>query len=102
ASVVVGHQVGGVGPVDELLAAQGKKWQVLKMPPVYSLANPVDGSEQQLIDAGQALLEQGADVIMLDCLGFHQRHRDILQQSLDVPVLLSTVMISRLAAELLF
>ncbi len=29
-----------------------------------------------------------ADVIMLDCLGFHQqRHRDILQQALDVPVL---------------
>ncbi|MCV2963429.1 AroM family protein, partial [Escherichia coli] len=82
-------------------AAQEKKWQVLQMPPVYSLANPVHGSEQQLIDAGQALLDQGADVIMLDCLGFHQRHRDILQQALDVPVLLSNVLIARLASELL-
>ncbi|XPE62079.1 AroM family protein [Shigella flexneri] len=25
---------------------------------------------------------------MLDCLGFHQRHRDLLQKQLDVPVLL--------------
>ncbi|EKA4375125.1 AroM family protein, partial [Salmonella enterica] len=88
ASIVDGHQVGVIVPVAELLAAQEKKWQVLQMPPVYSLANPVHGSEQQLIDAGQALLDQGADVIMLDCLGFHQRHRDILQQALDVPVLL--------------
>ncbi|HAF8881356.1 TPA: AroM family protein, partial [Salmonella enterica] len=87
ASIVDGHQVGVIVPVAELLAAQEKKWQVLQMPPVYSLANPVHGSEQQLIDAGQALLDQGADVIMLDCLGFHQRHRDILQQALDVPVL---------------
>lgn len=79
ASIVDGHQVGVIVPVAELLAAQEKKWQVLQMPPVYSLANPVHGSEQQLIDAGQALLDQGADVIMLDCLGFHQRHRDILQ-----------------------
>ncbi|EHU0967507.1 AroM family protein [Salmonella enterica subsp. enterica serovar Ohio] len=101
ASIVDGHQVGVIVPVAKLLAAQEKKWQVLQMPPVYSLANPVHGSEQQLIDAGQALLDQGADVIMLDCLGFHQRHRDILQQALDVPVLLSNVLIARLASELL-
>ncbi|EKR4423145.1 AroM family protein [Salmonella enterica] len=101
ASIVDRHQVGVIVPVAELLAAQEKKWQVLQMPPVYSLANPVHGSEQQLIDAGQALLDQGADVIMLDCLGFHQRHRDILQQALDVPVLLSNVLIARLASELL-
>ncbi|EBR7470289.1 AroM family protein [Salmonella enterica] len=101
ASIVDGHQVGVIVPVAELLAAQEKKWQVLQMPPVYSLANPVHGSGQQLIDAGQALLDQGADVIMLDCLGFHQRHRDILQQALDVPVLLSNVLIARLASELL-
>ncbi|EAM8777030.1 AroM protein [Salmonella enterica] len=101
ASIVDGHQVGVIVPVAELLAAQEKKWQVLQMPPVYSLANPVHGSEQQLINAGQALLDQGADVIMLDCLGFHQRHRDILQQALDVPVLLSNVLIARLASELL-
>lgn len=101
ASIVDGHQVGVIVPVAELLAAQEKKWQVLQMPPVYSLANPVHGSEQQLIDAGQALLDQGADVIMLDCLGFHQRHRDILQQALDVPLLLSNVLIARLASELL-
>ncbi|EBC7278292.1 AroM family protein [Salmonella enterica] len=101
ASIVDGHQVGVIVPVAELLEAQEKKWQVLQMPPVYSLANPVHGSEQQLIDAGQALLDQGADVIMLDCLGFHQRHRDILQQALDVPVLLSNVLIARLASELL-
>ncbi|ELE9904529.1 AroM family protein [Salmonella enterica] len=101
ASIVDGHQVGVIVPVAELLAAEEKKWQVLQMPPVYSLANPVHGSEQQLIDAGQALLDQGADVIMLDCLGFHQRHRDILQQALDVPVLLSNVLIARLASELL-
>ncbi|HBL4692091.1 AroM family protein [Citrobacter sedlakii] len=101
ASIVDGHQVGGIVPVEELMSAQAEKWQVLASPPVYSLANPVHGSVQQLIDAGKALLEQGADVIMLDCLGFHQRHRDVLQKSLDVPVLLSNVLIARLASELL-
>lgn len=101
ASIVEGHQVGVIVPVTELLKAQTQKWQVLQTPPVYAVANPIHGSEQQLIDAGKELLEQGADVIMLDCLGFNQRHRDLLQKSLDVPVLLSNVLIARLASELL-
>ncbi|MNI68684.1 hypothetical protein D3C73_1243930 [compost metagenome] len=101
ASIVDGHQVGVIGPGTELLAAQTQKWQVLQTPPVYAVANPINGTEQQLIDAGKQLLEQGADVIMLDCLGFNQRHRDVLQKSLDVPVLLSNVLIARLASELL-
>lgn len=101
ASIVEGHQVGVIVPVEALLDAQTQKWQVLQTPPVFSLANPIHGSEQQLIDAGKALLEQGADVVMLDCLGFNQRHRDLLQKALDVPVLLSNVLIARLASELL-
>ena len=101
ASIVDGHQVGVIVPVTELLKAQTQKWQVLQTPPVYAVANPIEGTEQQLIDAGKELLEQGADVIMLDCLGFNQRHRDLLQKSLDVPVLLSNVLIARLASELL-
>lgn len=101
ASIVDGHQVGVIVPVEELMVAQAEKWQVLQQSPVYSLANPIHGTSEQLIDAGKDLLEQGADVIMLDCLGFNQRHRDLLQKTLDVPVLLSNVLIARLASELL-
>ncbi|MDU4276553.1 MAG: AroM family protein, partial [Enterobacter asburiae] len=54
-----------------------------------------------LIAAGKELLERGADVLILDCLGFHQHHRDLLQKALDVPVLLSNVLMARLASELL-
>ncbi|MCQ8812010.1 AroM family protein, partial [Escherichia coli] len=42
-----------------------------------------------------------AYVIKLDCLGFNERHRDLLQKQLDVRVLLSIVLIARLAEELL-
>lgn len=101
ASIVDGHQVGVIVPVEDLMDDQAEKWQVLQSPPLFSLANPVHGTTEQLIEAGKDLLEQGADVIMLDCLGFHQRHRDVLQKSLDVPVLLSNVLIARLASELL-
>lgn len=101
ASIVVGHQVGIIIPVPEMLKFQSQKWQLLESEPLYELANPIHGTEQDLIDAGKKLLKNGADVLLLDCLGFHQKHRDLLQKSLDVPVLLSNVLVARLASELL-
>ncbi len=78
-SIVEDHQVGVIVPVEELLTVQAQKWQILQKPPVFSLGNPIHDSEQKIIDAGKELLAKGADVIMLDCLGFNQRHRDLLQ-----------------------
>lgn len=101
ASIVHGHQIGIILPVPELLKFQHKKWQLLENTPLYEMANPVHGSEQDLLNAGRKLLAEGADVLVLDCLGYHQKHRDLLQKSLDVPVLLSNVLVARLASELL-
>ena len=101
ASIVDGHQVGVIVPVEEVLPMQQQKWLSLEHAPYYALANPISGSDSDLLRAGRALLEQGADVLVLDCLGYHQHHRDVLQKALDVPVLLSNVLVSRLAAELL-
>lgn len=101
ASIVDGHQVGIIVPVEEVLPLQRQKWLTLENTPYYALANPMDGSDSDLLDAGRGLVEQGADVLVLDCLGYHQHHRDVLQKALDVPVLLSNVLVSRLAAELL-
>lgn len=101
ASIVDGHQVGVMVPIPELMAQQKRKWRVLENEPYYVLAHPWLATDSELISAGKTLLEQGADVLMLDCLGFHQQHRDLLQKALDVPVLLSNVLAARLASELL-
>ncbi|MHC9005144.1 AroM family protein [Enterobacter adelaidei] len=101
ASIVDGHQVGVIVPLEELMDNQEVKWHVLEKVPLYALANPFWDSDVALIEAGRELLERGADVLILDCLGFHQHHRDLLQKALDVPVLLSNVLMARLASELL-
>lgn len=100
-SIVDGHQVGIIIPIPELLAAQHRKWQQLEKPPLFELANPVHGTDEDLLNAGRKLLADGADVLVIDCLGFHQKHRDMLQKVLDVPVILSNVLLARLASELL-
>jgi len=100
-SIVDGHQVGVIVPLAGLIEGQREKWQLFEKAPYYEVASPLHGHENELIAAGKALLAKGADVLMLDCLGYHQKHRDLLQKALNVPVLLSNVLVARLASELL-
>ncbi|MGF7445742.1 recombination-associated protein RdgC [Klebsiella michiganensis] len=86
ASIVDGHQVGVIVPVEEILPLQRNKWQVLENTPFYAISNPVSGGKEELIAAGRELIEQGADVLMLDCLCYHQQHRDILQKALEAKI----------------
>ena len=65
ASIVDGHQVGVIVPVEEVLPLQRQKWLTLENTPYYALANPMGGSDSDLLDAGRGLVEQGADVLAL-------------------------------------
>ncbi len=100
ASIVDGYQVGILLPAPQELTAQQQKWQGLEMPPIYGPEASLS-DDAALVHAGGELKTRGADVLVLDCLGFHQRHRDLLQKSLEIPVLLSHMLVARLASELL-
>lgn len=69
--IVEDYQVGVIVLVEEMLLVQAQKWQILQKLPVFLLGNFIYDLEQKIIDAGKELLAKGADVIMLDCLGFY-------------------------------
>lgn len=101
-SAIVGeHRVGIVVPVAEQVGQQANKWRQLATPPSYAVASPYLADEAALERAASALLRQGAEVVLLDCIGYHQHHRAFLQARLSVPVLLSNVLVAKLAAELI-
>jgi len=74
----------------------------LHHPPICEAASPYVDDEQgtQLIKAAQQLRERGAALLILDCMGFVERHRRIAQQASGLPVILSNALIARLCAEL--
>lgn len=100
-AITGGHQVGIMVAREEYLGEQAYKWRALASKPHFAVANPWNTCEDDLIEAALQLQELGADVLVLDCLGYHQRHRDFLQKLMGIPVLLSNVLIARLAADLL-
>lgn len=101
ASIVDDHQVGILVSLEDHLHTQSRKWRNLSKSPCFAIASPWQASEGDLIDAALSLQEQGADVVMMDCIGYQPRHREFLQQLLGIPVLLSNVLLAKLAAELM-
>ncbi|WP_345830905.1 AroM family protein [Erwinia sp. HDF1-3R] len=100
-AITAGHQVGIVVAREEFLTEQARKWRSLSQRPHFAVASPWALSDEELIDAALLLQEKGADVVVLDCLGYHQRHRDFLQKLLGIPVVLSNMLIAKLAVELM-
>lgn len=99
--IVGTHRVGVVVPVVEQIEHQAGKWGKLATPPCYATASPYLADEQTLVEAAQSLKEQGAQVVLLDCIGYQRGHADIIQQHINVPVLLSNSLVVKLAAEFL-
>jgi len=100
-AIVHDHQVGIVVPVEEQIREQANKWRNLQRRPCFAVASPYIADNEKLTDAALSLQEQGADVVVLDCIGYNQTHRDFLQKLLGIPVLLSNVLVAKLAAELI-
>ena len=101
AAIVQEHQVGILVPVEEQIQQQANKWRNLTRRPCFAVASPYIHDNEKLTDAALSLQEQGADVVVLDCVGYNQVHRDFLQKLLGIPVLLSNVLVAKLAAELI-
>ena len=51
--------------------------------------------------AARKLAHQGAEVIVLDCMGYSKTLRDICAEAVDVPVIASSTMVAELTANLL-
>jgi protein AroM len=98
--IVGEHQVGIIVPTVEQISRQGGKWQRLARRPFLAAAGAKRSEASHLSVTGRQLVEKGAEVVVLDDMGYYAYHRDLLQNELGIPVLLSNSLVARLAAEL--
>src|SRR3954468_6717560 len=99
AGLVERHQLGVLVPIASQIGSESGKWRVLHRPPIFAAASPYGGTEDALVDAGKELKAQGADAILLDCIGFTERHRAALLP-LGLPVILSNAVAAKALSEL--
>lgn len=99
-SIIGQHRAGIVVPVESQVVEQANKWRKLAKAPCFAVASPYLSDDQTLKEAAMRLAEQGAEVVVLDCIGFNRHHEDVLKKHLNIPVVLSNVLMAKLAAEL--
>jgi protein AroM len=95
------RQVGIVVPLASQVASEAGKWAGLARPPICAVASPYAGDDAAVAAAARALRERGADLLVMDCMGFVEHHRRAAANGAGCPVILSNALIAKLTAEVL-
>jgi protein AroM len=66
-----------------------------------SPSSPYTGSDRTLAAAARTLLDGGAELIALDCIGYTERMRQVVAAATGLPVVLARSVAARMAAEVL-
>lgn len=99
AGLVERRQLGVLVPIAGQILSESGKWHGLARPPLFAAASPYEEATERLTAAGAALKAEGAEAILLDCIGFTERHRAALR-GLGLPVILSNAVVAKAVGEL--
>jgi len=99
AGLVERRQLGIIVPIAGQIESEAGKWRTLARAPIFATASPYVGAPEAVGEAGAALKARGAEAILLDCIGFTERHRAALG-GLDLPVILSNAVVAKAVGEL--
>jgi protein AroM len=97
--LVARRQVGIIVPIAGQIDSERGKWRELARPALFAAASPYSDPLEALLATGAALKDRGAEALVLDCIGFTERHRAALRP-LDIPVILSNAAVARALGEL--
>jgi len=99
AGLIERRQLGILVPIAGQITSEAEKWAPLARRPILSWASPYADADEPLLSAGRELQDKGAEAILLDCIGFTERHRTILAP-LGLPVILSNAVVAKAVGEL--
>jgi protein AroM len=100
AAIAGQRQVGILVPLPEQALTEAGKFSALAKPPICAAASPYEAGMDHVREAAIALRDRGADVLLMDCMGFVEAHRNAAREASGLPVLLSNALMAKLTAEL--
>jgi protein AroM len=101
-AIAAGSRVGVVCPLPEQERLTRDKWSDLSDDLHVASGSPYDGDTDDLRRAARHLGEIGVDYVVLDCMGYTQKMKDIVREEAGAPVLLARSVVARLAAEVIW
>ena len=89
--------LGLIIPLEEQRETLLSKWQQKELKIFAEVASPYE--ESDIAGAALALQEQGANLIVLDCMGYNEQHKSEAVKGSGLPVLLPRTLVARIIAE---
>lgn len=96
------RRVGILAPLVLPLDAVRRKWAALQIPPAVAVASPYVEGDEAVIAAARELQRGGADALLMDCIGYVERHRAAASRATGLPVLLSNDLVARVTGACLY
>lgn len=94
-----GSSLGLIIPLEEQREQLIQKWQGVDLEIIVEVASPYE--ESDISGSACALKEAGADLIVLDCMGYSEAHKAEARKGSGLPVVLSRTLVARIAAEMI-
>jgi protein AroM len=91
--------VGVICPLPAQVADSERKFKPLGHDVVATDVDPYSATQSAYAAAARKFAEAGADVVVLDCMGYTEESRRWSRAGTDLPVLLARSLVARLAAE---
>jgi len=88
ATIVREKTLGVIVPLSGQMEECAAKWQQYGVRVLCDVASPYADSNF-LVHAAKRLREQGADILVLDCMGYTQCHKQAIAVTVDLPVIVS-------------
>lgn len=89
--------LGLIIPLEEQREKLLLKWRQNELNLYTEVASPYE--ESDIAGAAFALKEQGADMIVLDCMGYNEQHKSAAVKSSGLPVILPRTLVARVISE---
>lgn len=100
-ALVGDRQAGILVPLASQIVSEQQKWRGATHPPVFAVASPYTATEAEVAAAARSLVEQGADIILTDCMGYTGWHQAICARHVAQPVVLSNQLLADIVRNLL-
>lgn len=79
--------IGLIGPEPEQHRTVAEKWQKAQFDVTFSASSPYHFDNQHLLTKAQQLEEQGADLLILDCMGYSTTMKNMIKDQLTIPII---------------
>ena len=100
AALVKDRKLGVIVPLVEQIHSIEEKWTKVGLSPFMAAASPYTSNRSEFERAVKKLKAQGAEVLLMDCMGYDEQMKTDVIEFSGLPVILSNVLMVKLMLEL--